>query len=74
MTRFKWVFVLEKQMFLESETENNLEMDKKITGEERIAAKLRIDLHQHENARSQLQDEVGTAVMLLSIHWSSCNT
>ena len=48
----------EKQMFLESETENNSEMEKKITGEERVAAKLRIDLQEHENTRSQLQDEV----------------
>jgi len=33
-------------------------MEKKITGEERTAAKLRIDLQDHENTRSQLQDEV----------------
>ena len=50
----------EKQMFLESETENNREMDKKIAGEERNAAKFRIDLQEHENTRSQLQDEVRT--------------
>ncbi|XP_078482846.1 coiled-coil domain-containing protein 39-like [Ciona intestinalis] len=52
--------IKEKQSFLESEVENNQEMEKKISLEERYAAKLRIDLQAHENARTQLQDELDT--------------
>jgi len=48
----------EKQAFLDSELENNQEMDKKIGFAERHAAKLRIDLQDHETTRTQLQDEV----------------
>ena len=48
----------EKQSFLESELENNQEMEKKISMEERNAAKFRLDLQEHENIRSQLQNEV----------------
>jgi len=49
-----------KQSFLEKETLNNEEMEKKISFEERLAAKLRLDLHNHETIRSQLQDELDT--------------
>nr|CAB3228550.1 coiled-coil domain-containing protein 39-like [Phallusia mammillata] len=52
--------IKEKQAFLESEMENNQEMDKKIAFQERLAAKLRIDLQEHENTRTQLQDELDT--------------
>ncbi|CAK8671416.1 unnamed protein product [Clavelina lepadiformis] len=52
--------IKEKQAFLESEMQNNQEMDKKIAAEERLAAKLRIDLQEHENTRTQLQDELDT--------------
>lgn len=47
-----------RQSFLESELENNQEMEKKISMEERNAAKFRIDLQEYENVRSQLGNEV----------------
>jgi len=58
--RLREQLIKEKQSFLESELENNQEMEKKISMEERNAAKFRIDLQEHENVRSQLGNELDT--------------
>lgn len=50
----------EKQQFLESELNNNMEKEKKISASERNAAKLRLEYQNAENTRVQFQDEVRT--------------
>merc|ERR1739838_921314 len=58
--RGKETTIKEKQSFLESETLNNEDMERTIDHEERMAAKLRLDYHDNENMRSQLQNELDT--------------
>jgi len=50
----------EKQNFLDNEINNNEEKEKKISGAERQAAKLRIQYQNIENERTQLHDELET--------------
>eukprot|EP00058_Branchiostoma_floridae_P007967 XP_002593455.1 hypothetical protein BRAFLDRAFT_119531 [Branchiostoma floridae] len=52
--------IKEKQSFLENETENNKEMEKKIGASERLAAKLRLEYQDLETQRIQFQDELET--------------
>ncbi|XP_039256465.2 coiled-coil domain-containing protein 39-like [Styela clava] len=58
--RLREQIIAEKQLFLENESENNQEMEKKIASQERLAAKLRIQYQEHENNRMQLEDELDT--------------
>ncbi|XP_043926116.1 coiled-coil domain-containing protein 39 [Protopterus annectens] len=57
-TREREAVIKEKIHFLESETGNNKEYEKKISVAERQAAKLRLDYQDFESNRSRLQDEL----------------
>lgn len=48
------------QGFLDDEKENNKEIDKKLTGAERVAAKFRLEYQDSETARLQVKDELET--------------
>ncbi|XP_024247758.1 coiled-coil domain-containing protein 39 [Oncorhynchus tshawytscha] len=50
--------IKEKKAFLESETENNKEYEKKIAMADRQAAKLRREFQEQESNRTRLQDEL----------------
>lgn len=50
----------EQQQFLDNELNNNNEKEKKISAAERIAAKLRLQYQNVENARLQFEDELET--------------
>ncbi|CDQ82457.1 unnamed protein product [Oncorhynchus mykiss] len=50
--------IKEKKTFLESETENNKEYEKKIAMADRQAAKLRREFQEQESNRTRLQDEL----------------
>ncbi|XP_075056680.1 coiled-coil domain-containing protein 39 [Mixophyes fleayi] len=52
--------IKEKVQFLNSESENNKEYEKKISVIERRTAKLRLDYQEQETVRGQLQDELDT--------------
>ncbi|XP_063772396.1 coiled-coil domain-containing protein 39 [Pseudophryne corroboree] len=52
--------IKEKIQFLNSESENNQEYEKKISIVERRTAKLRLDYQEQETVRGQLQDELDT--------------
>ncbi|XP_035276126.1 coiled-coil domain-containing protein 39-like isoform X1 [Anguilla anguilla] len=52
--------IKEKKNFLETQEENNREYERKITGTERLAAKLRGELQELEANRTRLQDELET--------------
>ncbi|KAM9039459.1 coiled-coil domain-containing protein 39 [Sarcophilus harrisii] len=58
--RSKESMVKEKIKFLENETENNAEYEKKITLADRKALKLRLDFQNCEKNRLQLQEELDT--------------
>lgn len=57
--------IKEKKAFLESETENNKEYEKKIAMADRQAAKLRREFQEQESNRTRLQDEVSLSVVCL---------
>ncbi|XP_078420092.1 coiled-coil domain-containing protein 39 [Cetorhinus maximus] len=50
----------EKIQFLKNETENNKEFEKKISVNQRLSAKLRLEYQEHETNRLQLQNELDT--------------
>ncbi|XP_068960908.1 coiled-coil domain-containing protein 39 isoform X2 [Petaurus breviceps papuanus] len=58
--RAKESMIKEKIKFLESESENNAEYEKKITLADRKALKLRLEYQNRETNRLQLQDELDT--------------
>ncbi|XP_074154367.1 LOW QUALITY PROTEIN: coiled-coil domain-containing protein 39 [Sminthopsis crassicaudata] len=58
--RSKETMVKEKIKFLENETENNAEYEKKITLADRKALKLRLDFQNCDKNRLQLQEELDT--------------
>ncbi|XP_051839182.1 coiled-coil domain-containing protein 39 [Antechinus flavipes] len=58
--RSKENMVKEKIKFLENETENNAEYEKKITLADRKALKLRLDFQNCDKSRLQLQEELDT--------------
>lgn len=53
-------FSLLLKVFLDHEKENNNEMDKKLKGAERMAAKNRLDYQTAETTRIQVKDELET--------------
>ncbi|XP_060690429.1 coiled-coil domain-containing protein 39 [Hemiscyllium ocellatum] len=58
--RDKEAAINEKIQFLKNETENNKEFEKKISINERLSAKLRLEYQGHETNRLQLQSELET--------------
>ncbi|XP_048397518.1 coiled-coil domain-containing protein 39 isoform X1 [Stegostoma tigrinum] len=58
--REKEAAINEKIQFLKNETENNKEFEKKISINERLSAKLRLEYQGHETNRLQLQNELDT--------------
>ena len=55
---FIFALFVEKESFLQSEIENNAELDRNIKAEERFTARLKNELYNHENVQNQLQNEV----------------
>lgn len=51
--------IREKKQFLESQENNNTEMDKKISLAERNAARLRLEFQEKDMERVRFADEVG---------------
>ncbi|KAK6195619.1 hypothetical protein SNE40_001008 [Patella caerulea] len=52
--------IKEKQQFLDSQSENNTEQEKKISIAERTSARIRLELQEAETQRLQFQDELDT--------------